>query len=44
MKILSVDGTAISGVFVGELRPRGFFPDFRRVRGAFNAVLDTTGR
>ena len=41
--ITAVEGGRIEGVFAVDLAPGGLVPDFRRIRGAFHAVPDTTG-
>lgn len=41
--ITAVEGGRVEGVFAADLVPGGLVPDFRRIRGAFHAVPDTTG-
>jgi hypothetical protein len=41
--ITAAAGDRIEGVFAADLSPKGLYPEFRRVRGAFHAVPDTTG-
>ena len=40
--ITAVEGGRIEGVFAADLAPGGLVPDFRRIRGAFHAVPDST--
>lgn len=44
LEITSVEDGRLEGVFAADLTPGGLYPDFRRIRGAFNAVLDTTAQ
>lgn len=38
--ITAADNGRIEGVFATDIAPNGYIPDFRRVRGAFNAVYE----